>query len=147
MFIRKSELEEMIRDEVERILMLREIPEINREKMDEYIRLNYKDNLTEMAKLNKKDFELFPYNKFDIRVWSNDNNPPHIHVSYEDWEIIVGIEDGKIIKTKSVGKNSSVYTYVEKNINKWLDQPCPLLKNQTNREFAMATWETIDDFN
>lgn len=120
---------------------LNEIPELNESEVNKYITENYKESLNEMARINKKDFRYFPYNKFDIRIWSNDHNPPHFHVICDGWDIVVGIEDGSILRVKTVGKSSQVYSYVEKNINGWLDSKSSMMKTSTNREFAMATWE------
>ena len=54
--------------------------------------------LEEMAKLNLHDTGAvpFPYNKFDIRIWSNDHNPPHFHVRYGEFEAIITIRDGVV---------------------------------------------------
>ncbi len=120
---------------------LNKIPELNESEVNKYITENYKGSLNEMARINKKDFKYFPYNKFDIRIWSNDHNPPHFHVMCDGWDIVVGIEDGSILRVKTVGKSSQVYSYVEKNINGWLDSKSSMMKTSTNREFAMATWE------
>ena len=35
-------------------------------------------------------------NKFDIRIWSNDHNPPHFHVRYGEFEAIITIRDGVV---------------------------------------------------
>ena len=40
-----------------------------------------KDNLIEMARLNVNEIGNvpFPSNKFIIKIWSNDHNPPNFH--------------------------------------------------------------------
>lgn len=72
---------------------LNEIPELDREWVDNYIKENYPQSLNEMARVNTKEFYgLFPSNKFEIKIWSNDHNPPHFHVILEGWNVIVEIE-------------------------------------------------------
>lgn len=45
----------------------------------ESIQIN-QEPLFEMARLNLNEYGNvpFPTNKFDIRIWSNDHNPPHL---------------------------------------------------------------------
>ena len=53
------------------------------------------ETLVEMARINLKEIGSvpFPTNKFDIKIWSNDHNPPHFHVICEGWNISFTIED------------------------------------------------------
>lgn len=48
--------------------------------------------IAEMAKLNLHDTGAvpFPYNKFEIKIWSNDYNPPHLHITDKEsgWDCI-----------------------------------------------------------
>lgn len=117
------------------------IDEVLGEKRD-YIILNCEPTI-EMARINTKEFYgLFPYNKFDMRIWSNDHNPPHFHIKAEGWEVIVDIISGNIIKTISYNKkDSSIFTYIKDNIKEWLDSPNIRNKTITNRENAMNIWE------
>ena len=41
-----------------------------------------KETLVEMARINLKEVGSvpFPTNKFEIKIWSNDHNPPHFHL-------------------------------------------------------------------
>lgn len=53
--------------------------------------------IVEMTRLNKREMGNvpFPYNKFNIRIWSNDHNPPHFHVIAEGWDVSFLIENGE----------------------------------------------------
>lgn len=117
------------------------INEILNKKKD-YIILNCEPTI-EMARINTKEFYgLFPYNKFDMRIWSNDHNPPHFHIKADGWEVVVDIENGNILKTISYNKkDSTMFSYIKDNIKNWLDCPNVRNKNITNRENAMAIWD------
>ena len=108
----------------------------------DYIVLNDM-SLMEMAKINTKEFYgFFPYNKFDIRIWSNDHNPPHFHVISNGWNIVVDIMSGNILKVETKNtKDSQMYSYIEKHIKEWLNMPCAKNKSISNRENALDVWE------
>lgn len=42
-----------------------------------------KNDLVEIARLNVNEIGNvpFPSNKFNIKIWSNDHNPPHFHIT------------------------------------------------------------------
>lgn len=131
----------VINKQITIIKELSEIKDIDKEQITEYYKKIYPESLNEMARINVNEFyDIFPYNKFEIKIWSNGHNPPHFHVIAEDWDIIVDIESGDILKTKKVGKNSKVYSFVEKNVKEWLDSKSAIDPNRTNRENAMFTW-------
>lgn len=135
-------IKELIEFEYPRIKLLNSLPELDNEWINNYLKENYSKSLNEMSRINVKEFAgYFPANKFDIKIWSNDHNPPHFHVLAGGWNIIVNIENGKIIKTKSIGKDSKIYSYVEKYINDWLDSKSVVNKNKTNRETARMIWQ------
>ena len=56
-----------------------------------------KETFVEMARINLKEVGSvpFPTNKFEIKIWSNNHNPPHFHVICEGWNISFTIEDGR----------------------------------------------------
>lgn len=103
--------------------------------------------IVEMARLNNKDAGAvpFPSNKFDIRIWSNDHLPPHFHVIADGWDISFLIEDGRVYRVNKIGKNSSTYTYIEKNVPIWLEMENSANKKITNKEFAELTWDSNHD--
>lgn len=137
----KTEIKTYIDKEVKRNILLEEIMEINSNALKEYIVLNYSQSINEMAKINTKEFYgYFHCNKFDIRIWSNGHNPPHFHVLGDGWDIVVSIDSGDIIKTKKQGKNSKFYTYVRNFVKCWMEEPCAIKKQLTNRENAEMQW-------
>ena len=122
---------------------LHEIPELDNNWVNQYIKENYANSLNEMARVNVKEFAgYFPCNKFNIKIWSNDHNPPHFHVLSDGWDIVVEINTGNILKTKVIGKDSKVYSYVEKNIKNWLDDKSAINKKLTNKESAQFLWDS-----
>lgn len=109
----------------------------------DYFSLN-KISIEEMAKLNLHDNGAvpFPYNKFDIRIWSNDHNPPHFHIidPENDWELTFLIENGNLLSIKKIGNNTAMYNYIVKNAPKWLKMKCNDNKQITNQENAINIW-------
>lgn len=136
----------LVEDTLSYIDELKNIPDLDREWIDSYIKENYSNVLNEMARINKNEFYgYFPSNKFEIKIWSNDHNPPHFHVISAGWNIVVEIETGNILKTKSVGTDSKIYKYVEDHIKDWLSQKSRMQKKLTNKEVAQQAWELIHD--
>lgn len=111
-------------------------------------RLN-REPLIEMARLNLKEYGNvpFPSNKFNIKIWSNDHNPPHFHVIAEGWNIAFSIDDGRELNIKTFGSDSKMYNYIVKNIPIWLKMPCATIPNITNQYNAMDIWERLHDAN
>lgn len=143
----ENKLRTIIKECIHSELSLNEINILNENSLQEYLNKNYKDSLNEMARINTKEFYgYFPFNKFRLVVWSNDHNPPHFHVIAENWDIVVNIEDGTIIKVKQEGNNSKVYSHVEKYVNEWLNSPSAIESEHTNREIAMLAWKLNNNF-
>lgn len=139
-------IKEAINKTLNNLMILKEIRTLEEWDCDGYIRKKYPQSLlNEMARINKKEFYgFFPYNKFELKIWSNDHNPPHFHVFSDGWDIIVGIEDGEILRVNAQGKSSKIYKYIEDNIKDWLDSECIVTPKLTNRENAMSVWEQIN---
>lgn len=130
-----------MRKDIEKVISDYFLEQIDISNNEKYICNEYKHSLNEMAKLNVKEFNgFFPYNKFDIRIWTNDHNPPHFHVIGDGWDIVIDIKTGDIIKTKRIGKNSKFYTYVKNVVKDWLDEKCSISSKLTNRENALICW-------
>ena len=115
-------------------------------KEDKSVSLN-QDKLIEMSRINMKEFGNvpFPTNKFEIKIWSNDHNPPHFHVIYEGWNISFTIEDGKELEVNSVGTHSSDYNYIVKNVPIWLDMRCKIAPEMTNKRNAIVQWQQLHE--
>lgn len=106
-----------------------------------------REPLVEMARINLKDQgnTPFPANKFEIKLWSNDHNPPHFHILYDGWNISFTIEDGKELEVISIGTHSSDYKYIVKNVPIWLDMKCSILPLITNRQNAITQWQQLHE--
>ena len=101
-----------------------------------------KEPLNEMARINTNEsgISIFPYISYEVKIWSNDHEPPHFHVICEGWNISFLIDDGEILDIKSQGKKRDVYKYICKNVKDWLSSPCSILPTITNQENAFAVW-------
>ncbi len=98
--------------------------------------------LTEMARINTKETGkgIFPFNSYDVRIWSNDHEPPHFHVICEGWNLLFLIENGELLEVKTKGEKEQVYNDICKRVKKWLSSPCSVLPNVTNMQNAYAIW-------
>ena len=69
---------------------------------------HYLDPL-DIARLNKRDGEgdIFPYDKWQLIMRSDDVEPPHFHIISEDWNTIFGTESGDLIKIICEGDNQA----------------------------------------
>lgn len=87
-----------------------------------------------------KESNIFPYNKYEVKIWSNDYTPPHFHIKSDGWNISYIIETGDQLEVLERGEKESVYKYISNYVNKWLDSKCALIPQITNRDNAMAQW-------
>lgn len=114
-------------------------------KFKEFI--NESELLVEMARVNVREVDgSMPTNKYDVRIWSNDHQPPHIHVTAPDrknadYEVIFEIETGNLIKILFSKKNGVSFDNLEKLVKTWLSEKSAHLPDKTNREMAMIAWE------
>ena len=67
--------------------------------------------LLEMARINKRETGkcFFPYTSWEIKIWSNDHNPPHFHILKDGWNVSFLIADGSISKIERKGENKQIY--------------------------------------
>lgn len=78
-------MQECIHNELIRLQRLNELPNLDKLEIKQYIYENYRASINEISRINAKEFYgYFPYNKFDIKIWSNDHNPPHFHIIGDD---------------------------------------------------------------
>ena len=103
--------------------------------------------ITEMARINMKEDgrSLFPFNGWEIKIWSNDHIPPHFHIIKDGWNVSFVIETGEELKIESTGKDIAIYNYMIANVKEWLNNPCCIMPKLTNQENAMLQWEQIHD--
>ena len=132
-------------DIYEKLNNMDKIDKVIKEAIDKVINEEigvYREQLVEMALINTDETNknIFPHNKFEVRVWSNDHEPPHFHILCDGWNLLFGIDDGRLIRTKSEGKNPKIGKYIIDNVEKWLESPCVILPAITNRQNARAMW-------
>lgn len=101
--------------------------------------------LVEMARINTKDRGLFPFDDYEVKIWSNDHNPPHFHIIKEGWNVAFSIENGEVLYIKTQGDKKKIYKYMTENVVKWLSSPCAILPAVTNQDNAMAVWTQLHD--
>ena len=73
-----------------------------------------------MARINTNENGrcIFPYNSFEVKMWSNDHEPPHFHIISDGWNISFLVENGELDKVESRGSNLQVYNYICANVKK-----------------------------
>lgn len=105
------------------------------------------DLIVEMARLNKKETGncIFPYDSWDVKIWSNDHNPPHFHIIKDGWDVMFTIYEGDLFTIKSKGDNKSIYEYMCNNVKKWLSSTCSAQKKITNQENALLHWDSLHE--
>ena len=123
---------------------------IIKESIDNFIEEvigKYQEPLVEMARINKRENGrcIFPCNKWEVKLWSNDHNPPHFHIICNGWNVSYTIEDGTRISIQSKGNEKNVFDYMENNVRQWLNSKCFAQPKLTNRENAILQWEQIHD--
>lgn len=113
--------------------------------MDYYNSLENTSTIEEIARINKKESgnSIFPYNIFNVHIWSNDHNPPHFHVESNGWDLSFLIESGDFYKLNSSGNDKQTYNYIIKNVKKWLNMTCAVQPKLTNKENAELQWESL----
>lgn len=65
--------------------------------------------VVEMATMNlaTPSSGALPSNKYKVQMYSNDHNPPHVHVIYDDHNVEFYIESGEFYKFKKNSKELS----------------------------------------
>ncbi len=135
----QKRLTEIVKESIENVLSEGSALELN---YYEEPQINTK-LITEMARINTDESNLFPYNSFEIQIWSNDHTPPHFHILKNGWDVEFLIEDGRLYKVKKKGNNQQIYNYIIQNVNKWLSSKCAVLPMITNQQNAIAIWKQL----
>ena len=133
--INEEQLKEIVKESVKRVL-------------DESaaLALNYDEAsmpLTEMARINMKETgknSIFPYNAWEVKIWSDDHEPPHFHIKRNGWNVSFNIETGELIEILKRGSEDNVLDYMQANVNKWLNSPSAILPLITNKQNALTQW-------
>ena len=106
-----------------------------------------RNDINEMSRINKKETDrcIFPYNAWKIEIFSNDHAQPHFNIISDGWNVSYKIEDGNMLQIEGIGKNDSIFDYMEKHVKEWLSTKCFAQPKLTNQENAMLLWQQIDD--
>lgn len=108
---------------------------------------NIDNDINEMARINLDEGSnnIFPYNKFDVRIWSNDHMPMHFHVLSEGWDISFTIVSGELYRINRQGDNKKIYKYIVSNVKKWLNSESAIAAPFTNAQNAKIVWRQLHD--
>lgn len=116
--------------------------------------ISQQKSLNEIARINVKDKgNIFPYNAYEICVYSNDLNPPHIHVisKQEGYMVRISIASGDLVSVESYGsrERNSSFSDVVKQVKAWFKQASnvPGFSGKTNQEVALGMWSTMNEVN
>ncbi len=99
----------------------------------------------EVSKINTNESNIFPYNEFEVKIWSNDHEPPHFHVICDGWNVSYAMEDGRRLEVLSKGCERNVFDYMEANVLKWLSSKCFIQPILTNKENTILQWVQLHD--
>ena len=107
---------------------------------------HYHDNL-DIARLNKRDGEgdIFPYDKWQLIMRSDDSEPPNFHIISEGWDAIFSVESGELIRAITEGDNREVLDYMIANAHQWLECENKFYTALSNREAAKLMWLQLHD--
>lgn len=103
--------------------------------------------LNEMSRINMRESNIYPFNKFEVIICSREHEPPHFHIKSEGWNISFLISDGNKYKVHNKGEKKSVGDYIINNAELWLNSRNAILEAVTNREYAAAIWESLHGIN
>ena len=101
--------------------------------------------INEMARINTNEGGkcIFPCNKYEVKIWSNDHNPPHFHVLCDGWNILFTIEDGELYRVEGKGRDKKEYKYIVNSVKTWLKSACAVQPKLTNQENAISIWHQL----
>ena len=116
---------------------------ITEEKIDKVVDSVVREMLTEMARLNvaNDNSSPFPSDIYELKMWSNDHEPIHIHIinKQENWEVTVSLE-GKTLEIKKASNKLNIQK-VEKQFKTWLTKNNKYGIN--NKKYALSVWDSI----
>ena len=103
-----------------------------------------KDILIEMARINKNETSncIFPYEKWEVQIWSSDHNPPHFHIKCDNLDVSFEIQNGVNLET-TASSQSTDFQYIVSNVKKWLSSKSFAQPKLTNQENAQLIWNQL----
>ncbi|MGM9767007.1 MAG: DUF4160 domain-containing protein [Candidatus Cryptobacteroides sp.] len=96
-----------------------------------------------MARINMKELgmiSIFPLHAWEVKIWSDDHEPPHFHIKRNGWNVSFTIETGEQMEILVKGSETNVLDYMQANAKKWLGSPSAILPQIANRQNAFAQW-------
>lgn len=103
----------------------------------------------ETITVNLREQEIFPCNKYTLRIYAHERNPPHFHVISKDegYEVELLIETGEFYKFiwRGTREMTDEFEDVVKKAKEWLErEPAhPYMKVfGTNRRYLEIIWES-----
>lgn len=99
--------------------------------------------LNEMARVNVGETNIFPYQTYEIAVFSRDHEPPHFHIKCDGWNIKFLIEDSSKYEIVKEGQKDSIKKYILKHIEEWLNSSSASVSSITNREMTKVLWAAV----
>lgn len=97
--------------------------------------------------LNEKDISisLFPPKDYKIMMWSYDCFGWYINIVGKGCDVYYDAENHELIDVAKTDWNNKHFTYIMKNIDKWLDQKSTLSheENNTNRIVVEKIYKKI----
>jgi hypothetical protein len=105
------------------------------------------EQLQEIAHINRRETGngIFPDGEYDIQVCSYDEEPSHLHIIKDGWDVSFTIEDGELLTVKSRGRDKNIYDYMCVNVKRWLSSKCAVLSIITNQQNASLLWGSLHD--
>lgn len=103
--------------------------------------------LNEMARINRSETDkgVFPYKRWEVIIWSVDQNPPHFHIRCDGWDVSFLIQNGNLLEVLKSGNAKEVVEYMSANVSEWLRSKCFIQPKLTNRENAQLIWDQLHD--
>lgn len=109
--------------------------------------------IADMARLNKKETQLFPYKSYYVYLKDGDHNPPHFHIHSVQEKFDVRVDfNGNILSVKFRGDRTDKvedYKDVQRKVKEWLKRK-PASKKvamlfKTNKDYIEFEWDNPDD--
>ena len=138
--ITETQLREIVKESVKKVLDESAALALN--YYDDYVPSPEYGQLDEMARINVNEPQgaIFPYQDYDVHIWSNDHEPAHFHIITTDWDVEFYIANGELYKIKKEGKDKKVLRYMREKAPEWLNNPCAALPTITNQQNANLQW-------
>ena len=105
------------------------------------------EQIQEIAHINRRETGngIFPDGEYDIQVCSYDEEPSHLHIIKDGWNISFLIRNGEVYKINNAGNDRRTYKYILNNVKNWLSSQSAIIPQITNQQNAIAIWQQLHD--